>query len=94
MIKPDTILRFRIWWIMSSSCGCSSGSPPLMVTTDVPRSPSRSTRRNICSVGTGLEKLSNSLQYVQARLQRLMGIKWASKGWSVDTKALRICHNP
>jgi len=42
---------------MSSSCGCSSGSPPLIVITDVPRSPSRSTRRNIWSVETGANAL-------------------------------------
>src|SRR5579862_7705048 len=79
---------------MSSSCGCSSGSPPLIVMTDVPRSPSRSTRRSIWSVETGFEKSSYSLQYVHDKLQHRIGIKCASRGWSVDARAFRICHNP
>src|SRR5947207_12199435 len=36
------------------------------------------------SVGTGFEKSSYSLQYVQDRLQRRMGIMCAMMGWRVD----------
>jgi DNA-binding protein HU-beta len=38
-------------------------------------------------VGTGGESLSNSLQYVQARLQRRVGMIWAKIGWSADAMA-------
>src|SRR5216684_8275758 len=40
------------------------------------------------SAGTGFEKSSYSLQYVQARLQRRMGMMWAITGWSVDSTPL------
>lgn len=50
------------------------GSPPLKVTMLVPSAPSLSIRRSISEVGTGGESLSNSLQYVQARLQRRVGM--------------------
>src|SRR5689334_12204139 len=36
------------------------------------------------SVGTGFEKSSYSLQYVQDRLQRRMGMMCAMMGWRVD----------
>src|SRR5580692_5066137 len=36
------------------------------------------------SVATGFEKSSYSLQYVQDKLQRRMGMMWAITGWSVD----------
>src|ERR1700676_1985797 len=37
-------------------------------------------RRHISATGTGFEKSSYSLQYSQERLQRRMGIIWASTG--------------
>ena len=72
---------------MSSSSGCSSGSPPEIVTTEVPSAPSLSMRRYISSSGTGFEKSSYSLQYVHARLQRRIGMMCASSGWSVEASA-------
>src|SRR5436190_4679432 len=80
--------------MMSSRSGCSNGSPPLMVITDVRNSPSLSIRRNMISVGTGLEKSSYSLQYLQARLQRRMGMICASSGWSVERNAPAILPAP
>ena len=38
--------------------------------------------------GTGFEKSSYSLQYVQERLQRRVGTIWASTGWSVERMPL------
>ena len=73
-----------MWAIISSSCGWSIGSPPLMVMTVVPRSASRSTRRSISAIGTGADTASYSLQYAQARLQRRIGTICASIGWSLE----------
>ena len=80
----------RMRRMMSSSSGWSRGSPPLIVITDVPSAPSLSTRWNMVSVGTGWETSSNSLQYSQARLQRRIGMMWASSGWSVDARPFTI----
>src|SRR5437763_324647 len=44
------------------------------------------------SVGTGLEKSSYSLQYSHARLQRRIGIIWASRGWSVGASDRTSMH--
>jgi len=60
------------------------------VMMEVPSSASRSIRRSISSVGTGLEKSSNSLQYVQERLQRRVGIIWASTGCRVESSPFAI----
>ncbi len=65
-----------------------------MVITEVRNSASLSTLRNIVSVGTGLEKSSYSLQYLQARLQRRMGIMCANSGCSVETRARSISRAP
>src|SRR6266513_2326206 len=46
------------------------------------------------AVGTGVEKSSNSLQYLQARLHRLTGIRWARSGWSVDATARVTIRTP
>src|SRR5215469_178542 len=78
---------WRMRRMIPSRSGCKRGSPPLIVITDVPSSDSLSIRRNISSVGTGLETSSYSLQYLHARLQRRIGMMWASKGWSVETIA-------
>ena len=43
MISPAIMPRLRMRRMISSSSGCSSGSPPLMVMTDVPSSASLST---------------------------------------------------
>ncbi len=51
----------------------------------VPRSASWLIRLIMTSVGTGGEKSSYSLQYVQDRLQRRMGIMCAMMGWSVPS---------
>jgi hypothetical protein len=51
----------------------------------VPKSARRLIRPIITSFGTGGEKSSYSLQYVQDRLQRRMGIIWAMMGWSVPS---------
>jgi hypothetical protein len=56
--------------------------------TVVPSAARVSMRRIISSVGTGFEKSSNSLQYLQARLQRRVTTTWASMGWLGDLKAL------
>src|SRR3989338_154903 len=61
-----------------------------MVMIGVPNERSRSIRRNSSTVGTGGEKSSYSLQYVQERLQRRIGIKCTSKGWSVWTNPQAI----
>src|SRR3954453_1244125 len=53
----------------------------------VPSSANLSIRRSIAEVGTGGECLSNSLQYVQARLQRRIGMICAKIGWSGDAIA-------
>src|SRR3954467_1950048 len=70
-----------------SRSGCSVGSPPLKVMMLVPSAPSLSIRCTISEVGPGCESLSNSLQYVHARLQRRVGMIWAKIGWSGDTIA-------
>ena len=76
--------RARMWAIIVSRSGCIRGSPPLTVIIEVPRSASLSTRRSISSSGTGFEMASYSLQYVQERLHRRMGMMWARTGcvWS------------
>src|ERR1700680_1050046 len=43
-------------------------------------------RRHISATGTGFEKSSYSLQYSQERLQRRMGIMWASTGCWVEAR--------
>ena len=80
MINPATMPFLRMRRMISSSSGCSRGSPPLMVITEVPSAPSLSTRWYMVSVGTGFETSSNSLQYSQARLQRRIGMMCASSG--------------
>src|SRR2546430_8463664 len=65
-----------------------------MVITEVPSSPSLSTRWNMLSVGAGLEKSSYSLQYSQARLQRRIGIMCARRGCSVETRARTTSRTP
>ena len=63
-----------------SKSGCISGSPPLKVITLVPNAASMSMRRCISNVGTGSDTESYSLQYVQAKLQRRVGIMWTTIG--------------
>src|ERR1700682_1759103 len=62
--------------------------------TDVPSAASLSTRWNMASVGTGLEKSSYSLQYSHARLQRRVGMMCANRGWSVEANAPAIMRAP
>ena len=50
----------------------------------VPRSASRLMRAMTVSVGTGLEKSSYSLQYVQDRLHLRIGMMCAMMGWRVE----------
>ena len=90
VIIPAIIPRRRMCLTISSSSGCSSGSPPLMVMIDVPMSARRSSRLFISSSGTGFEKSSNSLQYVQAKLHRRVGMICTRKGCSVESKAFAI----
>src|SRR5690242_13125888 len=80
----------RITWSIS---GCISGSPPLMVITEVPIPARMSSRFFISASGTGLEKSSNSLQYVHARLQRRLGIMCTRIGCFVETSAFPIMRN-
>src|SRR5215472_11383330 len=75
-------LRIRV--MIASRSGWSNGSPPLIVMMAVPMVPSRSMRRNISLVGTGFEKSSNSLQYVQERLQRRVGMICTSSGCRIE----------
>src|SRR5271169_902913 len=82
-----------MWAMISSSSGWSRGSPPLMVTMLVPRCARWSMRRFIVSKGMGLEKSSYSLQYLQDRLQRRMGMMCAITGWSVLANPLAIIIN-
>src|SRR5260370_27293883 len=82
-IAPVLRIRAMIW----SRSGCSSGSPPEIVMTEVPSLPRSSIRRNISSSGTGSETSSNSLQYVQARLHRRIGTMCAIYGCPVETSA-------
>src|SRR2546421_532470 len=72
----------------SSNSGRRRGSPPLMAITEVPNSPSLSTRWNMLSVGTGLEKSSYSLQYSQANLQSRRGIMCSSKGGAMHQESV------
>src|SRR6185369_3387358 len=60
--------------------GCSIGSPPVNSKLKVPSSLSLSMRALSTSVGTGSDSSSNSLQYVQDRLQRRTTTSWARKG--------------
>src|SRR5271157_5172428 len=90
---PARIGYLRVWAMIASSSGCNSGSPPLKVTMVVPRRARSSMRRFIVSSAMGLEKSSNSLQYVHERLQRRMGIMGAITGWSVETNPLAIIFN-
>src|SRR5260370_1408346 len=79
------VLRIRA--MICSRSGCSSGSPPEIVITEVPSRPRSSIRRSISSSGTGSETSSNSLQYVQARLHRRIGTICAIYGCPVETTA-------
>src|SRR6185312_8664337 len=65
-----------------------------MVMTAVPSAASLSTRWNMASVGTGLEKSSYSLQYSHARLHRRVGMMCANRGWSVEANAPAIMRAP
>src|SRR5271157_4671016 len=56
----------------------------------VPKRAKSSTRRFMVSSGIGLEKSSYSLQYLQARLQRRIGMMCAITGWSVEATPLAI----
>jgi len=94
VIIPATAPFMRIRPMIWSRSGCNKGSPPLIVMTEVPNSPSLSTRLNMTSVGTGFEKSSNSLQYLQARLQRRMGMIWASSGCSGERNPQAILLHP
>src|SRR5712672_4019796 len=64
-----------------------------MVIIEVPIPARMSKRLFISSSGTGLEKSSNSLQYVQARLQRRLGMICTKIGCLVDASALPIMRN-
>src|SRR6266853_4421267 len=64
-----------------------------MVIIEVPIPARMSNRLFISSSGTGLEKSSNSLQYVQARLQRRLGMICTKIGCLVDASALPIMRN-
>src|SRR5438034_2798556 len=44
-------------------------------------------RRSISAVGTGGDVSSYSLQYLQARLHRRIGMICAAMGWLVDARA-------
>src|SRR5713101_5578109 len=79
--------------MMASRSGCRSGSPPLMVISEVPNDAKRSIRRSISSVGTGSEWSSNSLQYVQARLHWRMGMMWTCTVWRVEASAFPTSHS-
>ena len=61
-----------------------------MVMMEVPMSARMSSRFFTSPIGTGGEKSSNSLQYVQARLHRRTGMICTRKGCSVETSAFRI----
>src|SRR5882762_2940196 len=93
VIIPAIMPRRRICRITSSISGCISGSPPLIVMIEVPMPARMSNRLFISSSGTGLEKSSNSLQYVQARLQRRLGIICTKIGCLVEASALPIMRN-
>ena len=82
--------RWRMRAMIASRSGCMSGSPPLMVTAEVPSPARRSTRRSITSRGTGADTESYSLQYRQARLHRRMGIMWTRTGWCLSRTAQAI----
>src|SRR6266436_6321564 len=83
----------RICRIPSSSTGCISGSPPLMVIIEGPMSASKSSRFFISGSGTGFEKSSNSLQYVQARLHCRIGMMCTRMGCFVEASAFPIIRN-
>src|SRR5262245_4649237 len=74
VIMPAIIPWYRILLMMLSISGWTNGSPPLIVTMAVFKDASLSMRRIISSVGTGGEKSSYSLQYLQARLHRRVGM--------------------
>src|SRR5580693_300195 len=90
VIIPAMIPRFRMCRIISSSSGCISGSPPLMVMIDVPMSAKISSRFFISSGGTGFDTLSYSLQYPQSRLHRRIGMMCTKTGCLVEASALAI----
>src|ERR1044072_2658990 len=73
-----------------SSSGCIIGSPPEMVTIDVPKSANLSRRLLTPSRSIGFELWSYSLQYPHARLQRRIGIRWARTGCRLDNSARLI----
>ena len=62
VIMPAMAPVCRMRRIMSSSCGCVSGSPPEMPIMAVRSRPSASMRLYISSSGTGSLTLSYSLQ--------------------------------
>src|SRR5689334_8536080 len=80
--------------MMSYISGCIIGSPPEMVMTDDPNSANLSIRSSIVAIGTGSDVLSYSLQYVHARLHRLIGTMCTRTGCSVDAKARVVCFTP
>src|SRR5262245_45296397 len=75
---------------ISYICGCSIGSPPLIVMIDVPRRDSKSIRRLTISRGAGSEVLSYSLQYAHDRLQRRIGTSCARIGCFVESSPRAI----
>src|SRR5690606_33822963 len=80
--------------MMSYICGCIIGSAPEIVITDEPSAASLSIRASITSMSTGSLVLSNSLQYVHARLHRRIGTMCTSTGCFVDAKARTVCRTP
>src|ERR1043165_9872800 len=73
-----------------SSSGCIIGSPPEMVTIDVPKSASLSKRLLMTARSMGFELWSYSLQYPHARLQRRIGMRWARTGCRLESSARLI----
>ena len=92
-MTPAIMPWLRMRRITSSSSGWRNGSPPLMVMMLVPRPAKWSTREMSVSVGTGGEWLSYSLQYVQARLQRRVGIRCTRMGWLLDASPCATMRN-
>src|SRR5258708_7838128 len=93
VMTPAIMLRSRTRWISRSRSGWSSGSPPLKVSTPKPSAERQSMRRSISAVGTGGDMSSYSLQYLQARLQRRIGMTCAAIGCEVDASAFTARRN-
>src|SRR5208337_2507196 len=93
VISPAIIPRLRICRMISSRSGCIRGSPPLMVMIVVPISARISNRSFISCSGTGLDTSSYSLQYVQSRLQRRIGMMCTRIGCLVSVSAFPIIHS-